>query len=165
MIFILSLILLTILFVCPVSASASNLEKTPIDIYLIGGQSNAAGYSSKGMLSESFANVGYAGETDRVYNGDVSFSNVNSYSDYKWSVTAGLGRNSNYIGPEYGMAKALAQYYSKEKPAFIFKDAGGATALLESPTDQNPCGNWYPRSFWEESIQEYVRGLRKLFLL
>ena len=47
-------------------------------------------------------------------------------------------------------------YYSKEKPAFIFKDAGGATALLDYPTDQNPCGNWYPRSFWKEGYSPCV---------
>ena len=39
----------------------------PIDMYLIGGQSNAAGYSlaSKGNVDGSFSNVMYAGEVDK----------------------------------------------------------------------------------------------------
>ena len=59
----------------------------PIDMYLIGGQSNAAGYSlaSKGNVDGSFSNVMYAGEVDKRLD-DTSVGggiNLNSYATYK----------------------------------------------------------------------------------
>ena len=55
----------------------------PIDIYLIAGQSNAAGYSAKGGLNETFENIGYAGEIDRSIDGSVKQSLIANYSDYR----------------------------------------------------------------------------------
>ena len=125
-------------------------NKKTIDLYLIGGQSNAAGCSLVGNLNQTFQNVGYAGGVDYYFATNTFRTENLSFESFNWSVTAGLGSDERYIGPEYGMAKVLTPYYSKEKPAFIFKDAGGATALLDYPTDENPCGNWYPRSFWKD---------------
>ena len=48
------------------SAQAVTSEEKTIDMYLLAGQSNAAGYSSKGEpFGGVFENVRYAGEVDR----------------------------------------------------------------------------------------------------
>lgn len=125
-----------------------------IDMYLIAGQSNAAGYTyHDNTLTESFSNVWYAGETDKSINtGTGSSSNVSSFSDFKRAVTYGLGRDANTIGPEYGMAKVLNENYTSDNPAFIFKSAAGGTSLQDTQTVASAYGNWYPRSLWEDGF-------------
>ena len=138
-------------------------SKKTIDIYLIAGQSNAAGYSAKGSLSEKFGNVGYAGEIDRSIDGSVRQSLISNYNDYVWEVTSGLGRTSNHIGPEYGMAKELNGIYSGETKAFIIKTATGSTPLrnVDRPNGSyDPWGgNWYPRSLWDAGYTPNVETL------
>ena len=135
----------------------------PIDIYLIAGQSNAAGYSAKGGLNETFENIGYAGEIDRSIDGSVRQSLIANYSDYVWGVTTGLGRTSNHIGPEYGMSKELNGVYSGDTKAFIIKTATGSTPLrnVDRPNGSyDPWGgNWYPRSLWEAGYNPNVQTL------
>lgn len=126
----------------------------PIDMYLIGGQSNAAGYSlaSKGNVDGSFSNVMYAGEVDKRLDGTGagSGSNLYSYATYKKAVTVGCGVRNGYIGPEFGMAKTLNSYYSGDKKAIIFKSAAGGTALQDKKSGLSATyGNWYPRSMWK----------------
>lgn len=122
-------------------------EKT-IDLYLIGGQSNAAGYSSKGTLpSETFSNVYYAGQINKRRADGITAQNW--LTDYKQQVAAGYGRDANCIGPEYGIAKVINGKYSQSAPAMIFKSAAGGTALRnESGGESADFGNWYPRSLW-----------------
>lgn len=121
-----------------------------IALYLIAGQSNAAGYSAKGTLDETFENVGYAGEINRkLNNAGADVSNVASYSSYLWQTTAGLGRTANHIGLEYGIAKQLNGNYKGNTKAFIFKTASGGTALRDLASGESGIyGNWYPRSEW-----------------
>lgn len=126
----------------------------PIDMYLIGGQSNAAGYSlaSKGNVDGSFSNVMYAGEVDKRLDGTGagSGSNLYSYATYKKAVTVGCGVRNGYIGPEFGMAKSLNSYYNGDKKAIIFKSAAGGTALQDKKSGLSATyGNWYPRSMWK----------------
>jgi hypothetical protein len=147
------LILLAFAFFTPclmVKTSVSASTSQTVDMYLIAGQSNAAGYSDKGSLDQTFTNVGYAGEVDKqLNNAGAGVSNVASYSEYLWKTTAGLGRTSNHIGPEYGIAKQLNAKYTGSTKAFIFKTASGGTALRDSSTSGNAkFGNWYPRSKW-----------------
>ena len=52
------------------------------------------------------------------------------------------------MGPEYGMAEILNDYYNGEKKAFIFKSSVGATALIAPSTVG--FGTWLPRSMWEK---------------
>lgn len=134
-----------------------------IDIYLIAGQSNAAGYSAKGDLNEKFENVGYAGEIDRSIDGSVKQSLISNFSDYVWGVTSGLGRTSNHIGPEYGMSKELNGVYTGETKAFIIKTATGSTPLrnVDRPNGSyDPWGgNWYPRSLWDVGYSPNVETL------
>ena len=86
----------------PTNNVSAETEPIAIDMYLIGGQSNAVGYSSKGNLSDTFENVGYAGAVDHfLSNGTYRTENIDSFSEYKRSVAAGLGKTSGFIGPEY----------------------------------------------------------------
>lgn len=129
----------------------------PIDMYLIGGQSNAAGYSlaSKGGVDGSFSNVMYAGEVDKRLDGTGagSGSNLYSYATYKKAVTVGCGVRNGYIGPEFGMAKSLNSYYNGDKKAIIFKSAAGGTALQNKNSGLSATyGNWYPRSMWKDGF-------------
>lgn len=137
-------------------------EPTPIDMYLIGGQSNAAGYSRIGAnTTETFENVAYSGITEvnfRNGSGEAISTAALEYSNIKWQVTGGLGTDSTKIGPEYGMAKVLNQYYTGDKKAFIFKTAAGGTSLLDKTRELSErMGNWYPRSLWEEGYTPNIR--------
>ncbi len=118
-----------------------------IDMYLIGGQSNAAGCSSKGNLDRVFGNILFSGETekDRL----TGIATLSLIKDYARSVKAGYGITENHIGPEYGMAEVLNDRYDSENPAFIFKSAGGGTALNNDACGlSDTFGNWYPKSKW-----------------
>ena len=125
-------------------------DPVPVDIYLVGGQSNAAGYSLKGDLNEAFSNVGYAGSTNFSLSGKTYQSNyTDSFSAFKTSVTAGLGTDTLRIGPEYGMAKAMNDRYEGQRKAFIYKSAAGGTSLRDVNSGLSASyGNWYPRSMW-----------------
>ncbi len=139
---------------------------TPIDVYLIAGQSNAAGYSNKDVngefSNETYNNIMYVGETEiEKENGlNANFSNIDFSSapnrdkdnpDFVWSpyVKSGLGTSNINIGPEYGMAKALNSSYTSSNKAIIFKTASGGTALADKNSGLSATfGNWYPRSLW-----------------
>ena len=119
------------------------------DIYIIAGQSNAAGYSSKGgSLGGVFENISYAGEINVPRNGGTPAQSCLEYP-FVEEVTEGLGRTSGYIGPEYGMAEVLNEHYSASRRAMIVKTAAGGTSLNNySSGENNEWGNWYPRSKW-----------------
>lgn len=129
-----------------------------IDMYLIGGQSNAAGYTTVSGLKEEeknvkFNNVMYAGQTDKYITGGVG-QNWLEYADFKKYVSAGYGTNIACMGPEYGMAKVLNNAYTSENKAFIFKTAAGGTCLQDEPAVyRGSYGNWYPRSLWSEGYE------------
>lgn len=117
-----------------------------IELYLIGGQSNAVGSSEhKGQLPGVYKNVGYAGCCEMMRTG-VPSGQYNLQKFY-WEVKAGYGGTTTRVGPEYGMAQVLDPYYTGETKAFIFKSAAGATNLLNV---EFGAGNWYPRSLWDE---------------
>ncbi len=124
-------------------AKAETTVKT-IDMYLIAGQSNAAGESYATNVSGTFDNVLYAGET----NCSMSSGSASSrYMTYPYiSVKKGLGTNANCIGPEFGMAKYLNGIYTADNKALIFKSAAGGVSLCnETPSDADANhGNWYP---------------------
>lgn len=125
-------------------------EVKSIDMYLIGGQSNAAGYSTASGVEGKYSNIMYVGETDKQLNGTNANNKLNSISAYKKYVTVGYGISSDKIGPEFGMAKSFDQYYGGENKAIIFKSAAGGTALRNTSDGwSGVCGNWYPKSMWE----------------
>ena len=119
------------------------------DIYIIAGQSNAAGYSSKGgNLGGVFENISYAGEVNAPRNGGTPAQSYLSYP-FLSEVKEGLGKGASFIGPEYGMAEALNGHYSEGNRAMILKTAAGGTSLFNSTGgENNDWGNWYPRSQW-----------------
>lgn len=134
-------------------AEESATEAKTIEMYLIAGQSNAAGYSKAGSLTEEYENIMYAGQTDKKLRSTDTVSTssdfLTSYDKYCKKVMPGLGANSNCIGPEYGMASVFNDRYSQDNQAMIFKTAAGGTNLLNSASGLSASfGNWYPRSLW-----------------
>lgn len=133
-----------------VSAQAVTSEEKTIDMYLIAGQSNAAGYSSKGRkLDGVFENVSYAGEVDRYR---TSGASAHSYLEYPFqpAVKEGFGRATGFVGPEYGIAEKLNAKYKGGHKALIFKSAAGGTSIRgsESGGQNGDFGNWCSRSQW-----------------
>ncbi len=126
----------------PAIGAQADEEKT-VEMYLIGGQSNAAGMSKHlYAVNEKFENIGYMGEVESnsldqkpVRPEQVRFSDV---------IERGLGHSKESIGPEYGMGKALNGYYDGENRAFIFKYAVGG-----SPVFGTNRSDWRPKSLWE----------------
>ena len=136
-----------------VSAQAVTSEEKTIDMYLIAGQSNAAGYSSKGRkLDGVFENVSYAGEVDRYRTSGAASQSYLTYP-FQPAVKEGFGRATGFVGPEYGIAEKLNDKYKGGHKALVFKSAAGGTGLRNSTHGQNnDFGNWYPRSQWTGSV-------------
>ena len=145
------IVMLLPIFLQPLDTIAA--EEKRIDMYLIGGQSNAAGYtkteSGTGVEKQTFDAVLYGGQVDKQRATGTTRQNMLDADDYT-AVRDGLGMGSTYIGPEYGMAEYLSAYYTAENPAFIFKSAAGGTSLRDNNTGNGSVlyGNWYPRSLW-----------------
>lgn len=138
-------------------------DSTEIEMYLIAGQSNAAGYSKYpiGQSHQTYENVWYAGMTDTTLIGSsVKSSKSNSlinFSAYKREITVGYGNLGDRIGPEYGMGQIFSTGASSEKPVFIFKTAAGGTSLLDTTAENSAYfGNWYPRSLWESGYEPNI---------
>ena len=141
------------------SGSADAAETKFIDVYLIAGQSNAAGYSSFPSEQQTFSNVMYAGETNRNMSTQVPSSNY--INNFKTSVTVGLGRDDWHIGPEYGMAEVFNTVYSQDNKALIFKSAAGGTALQNFDSGESGTyGNWLPPSQRTESNKNAATGVQ-----
>ncbi len=128
----------------------ANVQGQTIDMYLIGGQSNASGNSLNIPNGVAVNEVLYIGEREENIGQSGMFC-ANS-------VTTGLGINTLYMGPEYGMALRLREQYSVTNPACIFKSAEGGTNLLDVTTGNLPSrfGNWYPRSLWDSPEHDGV---------
>ena len=118
----------------------ANIKGQTIDMYLIAGQSNASGNSKNILNGITINEVMYIGEREENIGSSAMFCKNN--------ITTGLGINSAYMGPEYGMAFKLREHYTNTNPACIFKTAEGGTNLLDVTTGTLPSrfGNWYPRS-------------------
>ncbi len=144
-----------------------------IDIYLIAGQSNAAGSTLinddmslykdvRETLDGGFTHVHYSG---RSYGVPTDKSN--------WTkTTSGQGITNRHIGPELGLAKYLSKYYNGEtgRHAGIIKFAHGGSNLLNYTAGSgNQYGNWLPPSYAEElglsyKDSEITGGLYRKFL-
>lgn len=143
------------------SADTAQAQTKIMDMYLIAGQSNAAGYSPvSGNQTETFENVWYAGQTEKTLTGANHSDGVNSdftqeFGAFRQSVKAGYGATSGKIGPEYGIAQVINDRYAgEEKSAMIFKTAAGGTSLLDNTLElSKQYGNWYPRSLWESGYE------------
>lgn len=161
-----------------VSKAAEGDGKT-IDMYLIAGQSNAAGFSEMMDVSGTFENVWYAGEANHHVNGVIDSYSWIDKEDWKDCVTTGYGSRYDRIGPEFGMAAVLNDMYAgSDTKAMIFKSAEGGTKLIHDETSGSVIsyGSWAPPSTWEEGYKpmwtengtldsQYLKGgLYQLFM-
>ena len=122
------------------AAEAGDNVAIPVDMYLIAGQSNAAGYSPVyANETETFENVWYAGMTEKALRSDresYSSNSMTSFASFKRSVKAGLGNNGSRIGPEYGMASVLNEMYADaNRKAMILNTC---IISFEQPQDASP---------------------------
>ena len=136
-------------------------EDKVIDLYLVAGQSNAVGYTK---VVDAKAAYQFAPELKKGYNtvlfaGMTRWDSGDSYDSqsYSWRKTVlglGKGKDSNCMGPEAGMAKALAEFYTKEsgKTAGILKYGHGGTSLLNKTNDSNRFGNWVSPSYADKVL-------------
>lgn len=127
-------------------ALRSLAEEETIDLYLIAGQSNAAGYSpmTEEVRTSDARNVN--GYSNIFYAGDAVSNSGKTHHALDWRlVTQGLGRDASTFGAELGMANVLSSCYNAEtgKKAAIVKFAVGGTSLLNSLSGENSgLGNW-----------------------
>lgn len=136
-----------------------------IDIYLIAGQSNAAGYTkyADDLLTGLWPDcqigspqVLYAGRAEHTLNVNTPQVATNANEFQTWTpARAGMGWSSQHIGPEVGMAAYLSRHYynakNKDKTAGILKFAHGGTSLLNNLSGENAAtGNWVPPSYAAE---------------
>jgi len=135
-------------------ATAPKRQGREIDVYLIAGQSNAAGttyvkeYEAKRYderLVYGTNNIWYAGNS--VSNG----INPTAGRRIGWGlVRMNQGGNSAQFGPEAGMMLSLSGYYNAEsgKVAGFLKSAHGGTALLDDIGGESGVGgNWVSPSY------------------
>lgn len=166
----------------PIPAAAA--EKTPVDVYILAGQSNAVGYSN---LSQAVKGQDNASYTYRDYIGGLDERNKNGYSEVLYygaielradrafpnysiqNVRMGLGNGVNFMGPELGMAQEFSKTYSASSPAAILKCAVGGTYLGdwsgEGQTSKD-FGSWGSPSLlaeWRESGKTLHQYAGKLY--
>lgn len=131
------------------------------DVYILAGQSNAAGYSNikqkvYGQSDNALTYEKQIGQDD-TRNGS-GYENVLYYGTTNIPASAamptnlalrsakiGLGQNQNYMGPELGMAKVLSESYTNDNPAVIVKYAVGGTYLgdyVGTKQETKDWGNW-----------------------
>jgi hypothetical protein len=129
----------------PASAAAVKKVLVPlnnaIDVYLIGGQSNAVGISPVADLPEA----------QRVEYPNVKFFQEVSASTAvqgRWTVVQpGLGENASYFGPELGMASVLAPHYP------LRADGKARAAIVKMAVGDTRIHNkWLPPSSYEAGI-------------
>lgn len=140
------------------------MKNKVMDVYLIAGQSNAAGYTVYdenilkklcGPYAEGFANVLYSGRAEYTVNVNTPQVSTGANEVEGWvPVKVGFGFAADRIGPELGMAAYLSEHYYNEKnsdkTAGIIKFAHGGTSLLNDKSGENAAsGNWMPPSYAE----------------
>ena len=129
----------------PAGAARAAEPAQTLPIYLIAGQSNAAGntdFDADALAAEDqrfvdgFENILYYGSTDWAVNAEYSAAGPTP-------TVCGLGIGSGKIGPELGMAAWLAENGPEERYGLI-KYAAGSTTIYD--TMANMCGtfgNWF----------------------
>ena len=139
LLFIASLLLLAAVFGMIVAATDTPVEpKGEIDVYLIAGQSNAAGSGTgKGTVDlTQINNVFYYGTAD------------NNVFDEITPVAYGQGISSERSGAEIGIADAVKD---NGRQSIIVKYAIGATGIYPSDRDK---GTWTPPSYIADEMLE-----------
>ena len=128
-----------------------------VDIYLIAGQSNAAGYGTyssdfaaqKDEWVNGYSNIYYSG-AGSTFTEDPTAAQYNRIE--LAPVKVGQGQDARKMGSELGIADVLSQIYNEDsgRDACIVKWADGGTNLLDVVTGSNErLGNWMPPSICE----------------
>ena len=135
-----SAFVLTLASVSPLTGLKANAaEEKTIDMYLVAGQSNAAGYTkTESIPADKMKNVYQVG-FDKVF----YYGNADSHSVYNFStqVRLGLGWTASHFGPEIGMAEMITKYSGKQ--SIIVKCAYGGSGLVDNTSSQSHSyGNW-----------------------
>lgn len=137
-------------------------QEQPLDVWILAGQSNAAGYSNlNGVVTNGSGTYrdALAAEDARNTNGyDVLYCGAVDIlasqglpSVTVRSVSMGLGKSAEYIGPESGMANVLSE------DAAIIKFAVGGTFLCDFEGITDPTqryGNWASPSMTQKAREE-----------
>ena len=153
---IVTLVLAAILVVsmCIIGVIAASAEETSqssgslgeIDVYLIAGQSNAVGFGSDGLSASILNDPRYTNGFDNVLYYGVGENNVVSELV---PVTVGLGKNTESVGAEVGIAAAVS---GSNRMSAVIKHAIGGSYLYPT-TDGTPAqnyGTWTPPSYIEK---------------
>ena len=163
----LAMMLSGILMFCSVPIGTEAAETKDIDIYLIAGQSNAAGCSTFDKLALYEQDVRYVnGFKNIYYTGCAGAPGMEPTKKPLQLVTVGCGVDENKIGPEVGMAESLSEYYNNEtgKYAGFIKFAITGTTLLNSfDISGNVLENWAPPSYRETLTFGVTENTGKLY--
>lgn len=152
-------------------ADAEESDKN-VDVWILAGQSNAAGFSYlsqdvygqedisyRELLTQADTRNG-SGYSDVFYYGATEVrADAQMPSISLVEAQIGQGANGNYIGPELGMANVLADSYTDSSPAAIFKFAVGGTYLCDfegAGQQTKDFGNWSSPSMTEQAKQDGI---------
>ncbi len=137
---------LTVLSVPASLGIASAEEKQTLDVYLIAGQSNAAGYSTNARLtcSETKKTEYKTGYSNVWYHGKADNHKITAYDQ---ATKLGQGNSTSNFGAEVGMAEIISAQ-NPDKQSVIIKHAAGGTYLMDNHDNvaSTTYGNWCPPS-------------------
>ena len=148
---------LGLVMVSPMVSLKANAEEKTIDMYLVAGQSNAAGCTLISNIPQEKIKDEYRnGFSNVLYYGKVTGSN--DILNFTTNVKLGQGQTSGCIGPEIGIADAI-QRYSPDRQAIVVKRAYGGTQLIDTALSQNSeSGNWASPSMRNSSSLQGKTG-------
>lgn len=152
-------------------------DKTSIDVYILAGQSNAAGFTPVSGLYKPYTYGGQLnndkiieyqnGYKDVMYYGIVE-TNSPGTTGVEWTVvSSGKGKDKNKIGPELGFAEAMSSCYGGDngKSAIIKYAVGGTGFTNASVSVTNTYGNWMSPSLIKEKKGQGVQLIDKAGLM
>ena len=138
-----------------------------IELYIIAGQSNAAGYTQidSDILTSLWSNH-KTGTPNVLYRGCAEFTNhvntelvsTGAHSFADWTpAKSGQGISTSHMGPEVGIAATFAPYYhTKKQVAGIIKYAHGGTSLFNDFFGENAAnGNWVSPTYAKRHNLEF----------
>ena len=143
------------------TVEVSFTDAKALDVYILAGQSNAAGFTPVAGLYKGYTYGGTVNEeklaeyengyTDVLYYGVTQSANPAAANAKLSFVRSGKGYSGAHIGPELGFAEAMSDYYGSAGKAAVLKYAVGATSLGNFQNDTSAeFGTWMSPSMIEE---------------
>lgn len=152
------------------SEEPEDLSSRTIDVYLIAGQSNAAGYT---VITDEEALYRDAPElrsglSHVYYAGNSRYDSGGRLIDVKHplgTLKPGLGISKKQMGPEVGLGVKLSDCYNEEsgKYACLIKMAHGGASLMNDTAGSNQFGNWVSPSYAEYMGIDYTGATGGLY--